>query len=215
MEVWKDIKGYEGIYQVSNLGNIKSLDRITCDGKRIKGRNLKGGGGKNIYISVLLCKNGNYKSFKVHRLVAETFIDNPKNLPMVNHKDENKKNNHVENLEWCDAKYNNNYGTMRQRQAKSMKGKLAGEKNPMYGKVGANKGKRKEETSMYGRTGVKNKKSKKVYCIELDKVFHGTREAARETGIHQTNISACCLGKYKSAGKNPITGEKLHWKYVE
>lgn len=107
IEIWKDIKGYEGLYQVSNLGRVKSLG----NNKRRKEKILKqveDGGG---YLFVLLCKNGKGKMFKVHRLVAQAFTPNPNNYPQVNHKDENKQNNCVWNLEWCDCKYNINYGT--------------------------------------------------------------------------------------------------------
>ena len=110
---WKDIKGYEGIYQVSSYGNIKSMDRIVEANsnhkyQHIKEHLLRLNGGKK-YIQVILCKNGKTKPFLVHRLVAEAFISNPNNLPCVNHKDENPKNNNVDNLEWCTYKYNNEY----------------------------------------------------------------------------------------------------------
>ena len=109
-EVWKDIDEYEGLYQVSNLGRVKSLKR--CNDKIMSLRRDKDG-----YILVNLWKNHERKTFKVHRLVSQTFITNPQNLPQVNHKDEDKTNNRVENLEWCDSKYNNNYGTHIQRSA--------------------------------------------------------------------------------------------------
>jgi len=115
IELWKDIKNYEGLYQVSNLGNVKSVDRYVYAGdnsnhkyQHIKERNLKLSGGDK-YIQVHLCKNGKIKAFLVHRLVAEAFIPNPDNLPCINHKDENPKNNQAENLEWCTYKYNNEY----------------------------------------------------------------------------------------------------------
>ena len=109
-EVWKDILGYEGQYQVSNLGRVKSL-KLGND-KIMSLRRDKDG-----YLLVNLWKNHERKTFKVHRLVSQTFITNPQNLPQVNHKDEDKTNNCVENLEWCSAKYNNNYGTHIQRSA--------------------------------------------------------------------------------------------------
>lgn len=115
IELWKDIKNYEGLYQVSNLGNVKSVDRYVYAGdnsnhkyQHIKERNLKLSGGDK-YIQVRLCKNGKIKAFLVHRLVAEAFIPNPDNLPCINHKDENPKNNQAENLEWCTYTYNNEY----------------------------------------------------------------------------------------------------------
>lgn len=115
-EEWKDIKGYEGIYQISNKGEVRSLDRI------VHGRNdyfqkgviLKQANNGN-YNFVSIQVNGKQKKLYIHRAVAEHFIPNPLGLKEVNHKDENKQNNSVENLEWCTSKYNANYGTRNQR----------------------------------------------------------------------------------------------------
>ena len=102
MEIWKDIDGFEGRYQISNLGNVMSLNymnkgyadlltpKINCKG----------------YVWVDLWKHGKGKPMLVHRLVAKAFLDNPYRYPFVNHKDENPLNNHVDNLEWCTAQYN-------------------------------------------------------------------------------------------------------------
>lgn len=119
-EVWKDIQGYEGFYQVSNLGRIKSLSRPISNGKWIrisKEKIRKLQRHKQGYMMVGLEKNGKKKLCTVHRLVAEAFIPNPECLPEVNHKDENQSNNHVGNLEWCTRKYNVNYGTGTERRA--------------------------------------------------------------------------------------------------
>lgn len=105
-EIWKDIKGYEGYYQVSNLGRIRS-----CRYDKL----LEGYPDKDGYISICLCVNYKSKRFQIHRLVAETFIPNLYNLPEVNHKDENPSNNNSNNLEWCDRIYNMNYGTCKYR----------------------------------------------------------------------------------------------------
>ncbi|WP_195921980.1 NUMOD4 domain-containing protein [Lactobacillus crispatus] len=110
IEIWKDIKGYESLYQVSNLGRIKSLPRSTTIGRIRKLRTNHSG-----YLYFSAWKNGKVKMLSVHRLVAQAFIPNPEELPQVNHKDENKKNNKVSNLEWCTAKYNTNYGTGKKR----------------------------------------------------------------------------------------------------
>ena len=114
-EIWKDVKGFEGFYQVSNLGRVRSLDRISVSENRsaqkIKGTIKKVKVGKNGYYMVMFYKDSKYKCAYVHRLVAQAFIPNPDNLPQVNHKDEIRTNNCVDNLEWCDSKYNNNYGT--------------------------------------------------------------------------------------------------------
>ena len=98
-EEWKDIEGYEGLYQVSSLGRVKSL-KDNNDKSREK--ILKQGKMKNGYLKVNLWKNEKVKQYYVHRLVANAFIENPSSLPWVNHKDENPSNNRVNNLEWCD-----------------------------------------------------------------------------------------------------------------
>ena len=127
-EIWEDIEGYEGLYQVSNKGRVKSLSRLVVrvgkpnyitKEKILKCSELKGTG----YPSVRLGSNNNFKSMLVHRLVAQAFIPNPNNLPCVNHKDETRNNNDVRNLEWCTQKYNCNYGTARQRNSLHNKGK--------------------------------------------------------------------------------------------
>ena len=100
-EIWKDIPNYEGLYQASNLGRIKS---IYYNNKILKLNN-----DSNDYLQVWLCKNKKKKIYKVHRLVALTFIPNPNYLPFINHKDENKSNNNINNLEWCDGIYNARY----------------------------------------------------------------------------------------------------------
>lgn len=132
-EEWKDIKGYEGLYQVSNLGRVRSLSRYVkhrtiyiLKGKLLKQR-TRGKG----YLAVTLCKNSKLKHYYVHRLVAEAFIPNPNNLPQVNHKDENKSNNCVDNLEWCDDKYNTNYGTRNERHSMAIKKRRGGHHSPL------------------------------------------------------------------------------------
>ena len=123
-ELWRDIKGYKGYYQVSNLGRIKSLERKckTSKGERTVPEKIKKlGNDKNKYKIITLYKQGTNKTFKVHRLVAEAFIPNVNNLSQVNHKDENKSNNCLQNLEWCDASYNTNYGTRNEKVSNKLK----------------------------------------------------------------------------------------------
>lgn len=115
MEIWKDIKDYEGLYQVSNYGNVRSLIKRTGSIIILKPDKTQSG-----YFRVTLCKNYERKRYMVHRLVAEAFIPNPNNLPQVNHKDENKTNNRLDNLEWCTPKYNINYGTCIKRFSEKM-----------------------------------------------------------------------------------------------
>ena len=172
-EIWKDIQNYEGSYQVSNYGRVKSLSRVDSRGNKRNEKILKGRKNRQGYYDVALCKNGKRKYCRINRLVAEAFIPNPNNYPITNHKDENPSNNHVDNLEWCTNEYNSNYG------------------------------KRNEKTK------------KKVLCITTGEEFDSETEASLKTNTQVAHISKCCKGKRKSAGKHPITGERLKWKYIE
>ena len=172
-EIWKDIQGYEGKYQISNMGRFKSLNYRRTGKEKI----LEGYPDKDGYLFVQLWKDGKGKNCRINRLVAQAFLENPQNLPEVNHKDEDKTNNTVDNLEWCNHIYNQYYGTKRERQAKS--------------------------------------KGKPVICITTGEIYQCATEAMRKTGVDKANIHKCCTGQYKSAGKHPITGEKLVWEYFD
>lgn len=111
MEIWKDIEGYEGLYQVSNYGKVKSLG----NDKNKKSKMRKERTTKDGYIQIKLHKNGETKGFYIHRLVAQAFISNPNGYKEVNHIDENKRNNSSTNLEWCTRLYNVRYGTRTDR----------------------------------------------------------------------------------------------------
>lgn len=122
MEIWRDIPGFEGLYQVSNLGRVRSLDRVvrrnTFCGQiqeRRKGRILKTISKPTGYLFCSLSKDNTPETRLIHRLVAEAFIPNPNNYPCINHRNEDKTDNRVENLEWCTQRYNVNYGTSRER----------------------------------------------------------------------------------------------------
>ena len=162
-EIWCPIKGYEGIYEVSDQGRVRSL-------KFGKERILKPFRNKGGYLLVGLCKNGEQKKCKVHRLVAQTFIPNPDNLPEVNHKDEDKTNNFVHNLEWCDVKYNINYGTRIKRISEKM-----------------TNGKLSKPVLQYTKSG------------EFVKEWKSASDVQRNLGYFQNSISNCCNGKLKSA----------------
>lgn len=116
--IWKPIEDYEGLYEVSNFGNVRSLDRKVSGRWGItnrKGKILNLVKDKDGYLIVTLCKKGKQKTHKIHRLVANAFLDNPYDYECINHKDENPTNNHFENLEFCTTKYNSNYGTRNER----------------------------------------------------------------------------------------------------
>ena len=116
IEIWKDIPKYEGLYQVSNKGRVKSYRKPTkfhCPDEFVLKNTVSNSG----YAHVTLYDGKSRKKFLVHRLVAEAFIPNPEGLPQINHKDENVLNNEADNLEWCTAKYNNKYGTAALRAA--------------------------------------------------------------------------------------------------
>lgn len=111
-EIWKDVVGYEGLYKVSNKGRLYSIKRK---------RKMNPTTSKNGYKRVKLYTNGKFKTVFVHRIVATAFLDNPENYPVVNHLDENKLNNNVENLQWCTQKQNVNHGTGQQRRTEAVK----------------------------------------------------------------------------------------------
>ena len=156
-----DIKGYEGIYAITSCAKVWSYKtkRFLRTHKTVKG-----------YEKVYLYKDNSVKHPTIHKLVATAYITNSNNLPQINHKDENKENNSVNNLEWCTNKYNSNYGTRNERMAKA--------------------------------------KRKKVFCIELNKIFDSGIQAQKELKICSARISECCSGKFKTAGG-------YHWKYVD
>lgn len=160
-EIYKDIKGYEGLYQISNLGNVRALDRTTAFGrgyKKIPMHNLTICIDSQGYNSVCLSKDGVQKRHLVHRLVAYAFLNNPNGYPEVNHKDENKSNNCVSNLEFCTSKYNANYGNRNKKvvDTKKTKGLL-----------------------------------KKVVCVETGVVYDTISDAARSINGWRSNIWKC------------------------
>lgn len=172
MEEWKDIKGYEGLYQVSTNGNVRSLDRTNvCYGREYirKGKVLRTKTDKDGYPYLFLSKKGVKHKFMVHRLVALTFLPNPTNKEQVNHKNEVKTDNRVSNLEWCDCKYNINYGTGLRRRAKS-------------------------QTNRHGAKAIGQ------YDLQgsLIKIFPSMMEAHRQGGFNQRHICDCCKGRAKT-----------------
>lgn len=194
-EVWKSVVGYEGLYSVSNFGRIKN----SRTNHILKPQRLSKG-----YQGVTLYKNNKRKTQKVHRVVAIAFIPNPTNLPSINHKDEDKTNNHVDNLEWCDAKYNNTYGTFAQRISKALQGRPS----PMKGRHHTEGAKRKLSLASRGRKfKIESLIKKSIPVAQCDKdtgkilkIFYGASEASRQTGIDSSSITAVCRGRRGSAG---------------
>lgn len=170
MEIWVSIKDYENLYQVSNYGNIRSLDKKDSLGRFVKGKNMKPIVRKDGYLDITLHKDGKGKHFLLHRLIAETFIDNPNDYKEINHKDENKANNNINNLEWCSRSYNINYGI-------------------------GNKSRRKTLLNKRGKEIIQYNKNK-----EIIKIYPSLREANRKTNINIGNICECCNGTRKTAG---------------
>lgn len=182
-EIWKDIKGYEGLYKISNNGRIRRYNNSSKKYKRIPPFHyIKNHIDKNGYYRVILSKNNEVKNYLLHRLIAETFISNPKNLPEVNHKDEIKTNNNIDNLEWCTKSYNCSYGTRTKRIAEKMKI--------------INKGKHYSIKTEFK----KGQNAKKIINITTNKVYNSMQEAMNDTKIPISNLCNCCKGKLKTAG---------------
>ena len=184
-EIWKDIEGYEGLYQISNMGRVKSLNYNNTGKEGI----LKTGKTAKGYLQVTLCKDGKKKGYRIHRLVATAFCENPMGYTDVNHIDQDKTNNKVENLEFCSRSYNCNYGTRNKRIAEKMRGRKLPE----------------EHKKKVAEKNTNNPKlSKPVIAIDvrtgLIVEFASAHEAERETGINPSNIIKCCKGKANSAG---------------
>lgn len=198
-EIWKDITGYEGYYQVSDRGRVKRLSRYVdrhaygiVHKKFYKEHILKPTVSRGYYV-VSLCKNCKVKTQQIHRLVASAFISNPQRKEQVNHKNGIRNDNRVENLEWV---------TNTENQRHSFQ---------VLGRVSGRKGKR---NSLKTRLAVKNywkehyeEKVKRVRCIELNRIFIGITTACKELGVSE-HISECCKGKRETCGG-------YHWEYVD
>ena len=160
MTIWKTIDGYEGMYEVSSTGEVRNR----------KGEKLKPSITSTGYPHVSLCRQGERKSKNIHRLVAEAFIPNPNNYPIVNHKDENRANNNIDNLEWCSYSYNASYGEAPIKNSISMKKHFARDVNP--NKV-------------------------KVKCVETGEIYESIIDASEKYKIDQSSITKVCKKKPK------------------
>lgn len=214
-EIWKDITGYEGYYQISNLGRVKSLSRYAnaknghtqhIKEKIIKLKKSRG------YDCVALYKDTKVKYYRVGRLVALEFLSNNNDLPQVNHKDCNVHNNTVDNLEWCTSKYNNNYADhnlklsiSRKIFASTVEGKII-----LSNTAKKNWGKPSKKMLNNLDNMIKNN-CKKVAQYSMDgilvKVYNSLAEAYRQTGIFSQNIGRVCMGRAEST-------HGYKWSYV-
>jgi hypothetical protein len=191
-EIWKDIKGYEGLYQISNLGRVKSLERYKQNHskKQIVKEKILVPRVRGLYKSVSLWKHNKGKEFTIHRLVAKTFIDNPDNFLYINHKDGDKLNNYVSNLEWCTQSHNI-------KEAYRI-GLIKPRKHTAETKIKISNSKK----------GKSNKQEKTIICIESNIEYSSIKEASEKNNISKGGICNCCKGKRKTAGG-------YHWKYKD
>lgn len=176
MEVWKDIKGYEGLYQVSNKGRIKGMDRtVSCHSKfkkSWKGKIKVPYKNKNGYLLVRLHKKGGARAYSVHRLVAMAFIPNPKNYPQTNHISGVKTDNCVKNLEWCTMSYNHKHAYS----------------------IGL-----KKITEEHKRIN-REKNGKTILCVETGIIYPSIKYAASKIGVNASGISRALAGINKTSG---------------
>lgn len=207
VEIWKDIADYEGYYRVSNFGRVMRLPTWVNNngGNRfIPGAVLKYKKARG-YNSVCLSKDGEIRYFRVSRLVAMAFIPNPENLPQINHKDCNPKNDRVDNLEWCTAKYNCNYADHNKKLSDAIKARY---KMPgVYEKLLETIRRQHQDPGWKANqraAQLNNSNSIPVDMLDMDgnyiKTFPSVAEAFRQTGIHAQNIGRVCKGKLNYAG---------------
>ena len=206
-ETWKSLNfiGYP-YYEISNLGNVKSLNYKRSGKEGI----LKPNKNKQGYLQVDLCKGRKVKRFRVHKLVCLTFLENPYNLPQINHRNEIKTDNRVKNLEWVSSKENCNYGTRNERIGKARKGKKHSEetkrkiRKTLKGKKHSEETKRKISENNPNRKPILQFTKECIFIREWDSIT----SINIELNIHIGGICMCCKGKRKSAGG-------FIWRYKE
>ena len=221
-EIWKDIEGYEGYYQISNMGRVKSLERTVWKGKGyriVPEKILEGVDNGHGYLQVNLSKDGKVKQPLVHRLVATAFLENPMGYKEINHRDENKENNRAENLEWCSRSYNLTYNGRAKKVGKKAAEKLRGRKHSeetikkisekLRGRKFSEEHKKKISESKKGSKLSEEtikKRSKPVFSVDKESglimFWKSAKEAERCTGIYHGSIIRCCRGERNSAGNH-------------
>lgn len=185
-EEWKEVKGYEGLYIVSNMGRIMNVKRGT----------IKAYGMSRQYKSVTLCKNGKLKTHTVHRIVAEAFIPNPMNKEEIDHIDTNPLNNEVTNLRWCTRSENNLNALTRIHKSQSKRGEL----NPMHKSRLTGERLRIKQEADKKRAEKVSRRVKQMSDGEVITTYRNAVEAWEATGVCKENINRCCNGKRKTAG---------------
>ncbi len=178
-EIWKDIEGYEGLYQVSNLGRLRGLDRLDSRGHKVTGTILKLHYNKDGYYIITLGKDTIQKAYQVHRIVAKTFIPNPDNLHTVDHINGVRDDNRIENLRWCTIQQNNSFLQARTNVSNAQKRRFM---DPVARQKVGNRTKAIDQISENGT---------------ILKHYNSIKEAVQELHITSSNISACCKGRYK------------------
>lgn len=208
-EVWQDVDGYEGLYQVSNLGRVKSLKRIDTkpykDGFRthiVNERILKPFATRTGYLLVKLTKDKKEKSYQVHRLVAIAFIPNPENKPQINHKNGKREDNNLLNLEWVTASENARHkiDVLGFKFSDETKAKMRAKK------LGKKLSQEQREKMSIKRKGQKPVNNKPVRCIETGKIFFSAQEASKKLNISRSAVS-------KSIKRNTRAGG-FYWEYI-
>ena len=202
-ELFLDIEGYEGLYQISNLGNVKSFKSVSKN-KILKPVLRKG------YATVILRKNKVNKLHSIHRLIATAFIPNPDNLPQVNHIDGNKSNNNVDNLEWCTHLENMRHAfktglVNRKPLTNEQKLKVSKATKEVMNRLEV---KEKMKQLAKEKVGAKSARHKEVINLDTGETFISVREASKFYGISESFLASCCRGEYSLAGG-------YRWKYLK
>lgn len=184
-EVWKPVPGYEGLYEASSHGRIRSIERFVYHRRwgRFQKRKsviLKPAVSSRGYYTVVFGINGTRKAYAVHRIIAETFLPNPNNLPVVNHKDEDKTNNAVSNLEWCTQKYNINYGNGLKRRATAQSI--------------SKKGKHYSPRTEFKPGNALPSKMRPILCVETGVLYRSMKDACKDCNVSRSTI----LKSYKT-----------------